>query len=162
MLFLMSRAAKGLNRRARIFEFVTVLNSQKSQTNTGLIRQPATEAASATRQSRAAMLCSRGRRGRLGAGLRGHRGWMAGWGLPGAPCPPRARAEGTASVFIIHCQGGKGDAVALEECAKWGEKIIKNNNNKKGSSGAHRIQAAPRCCASFLSSVLFKHTQFLP
>lgn len=45
MLFLVASGAvaapKGLNRRARIFEFVTVFNSQKSQTNTGLIRQPA-------------------------------------------------------------------------------------------------------------------------
>lgn len=50
LLFLVSRGAvavpKGLNRRARIFEFVAVFNSQKSQTNTGLIRQPATAPAS--------------------------------------------------------------------------------------------------------------------
>lgn len=50
LLFLVSRGAvaapKGLNCQARIFEFVTVFNSQKSQTNTGLIRQRATAPAS--------------------------------------------------------------------------------------------------------------------
>lgn len=151
MLFLVSRGAvaarKGLNRRARIFEFVTVFNSQKSQTNTGLIRQPAIAPAHHQQPTESRYSAEGDQRGAHGAGLRGRHGHPRVGGssrvrrvtraAPARELPP---GEGRGSVFIIHPlrtrEGGKGDAVALEECAKWGEKKRQLGSASHPSSSA--------------------------
>lgn len=160
---------EGVNRRLQIF--VTIFNSQRSQTNTVLIRQPATTPRLPQHPAGAEPRCSAdGDRGRADkAGLRaaagsdrhGHPRVGAARARPGVSPQPRSLRpdEGSVSVFIISAPppplevgagGGKEDAVALEECAKWGGK-------KAAWEGAHRIPTAPCYYVSifFFLQILF-------
>lgn len=174
LLFLVSRGAvaarKGLNRRARIFEFVTVFNSQKSQTNTGLIRQPAIAPAHHQQPTESRYSAEGDQRGAHGAGLRGRHGHPRVGGssrvrrvtraAPARELPP---GEGRGSVFIIHPlrtrEGGKGDAVALEECAKWGEK--KKAAGERIASKQLRAAAPLSCLVFYLNTPSFSRKKTL-
>lgn len=156
MLFFESRGAlagtEGVNRRLEIFKFVTVFNSQQPQANPNLRRQPAPTPANTPKEpNRGILLKGEHRRPdkaalRPGSRRHGHP-WVGaarahGRSPPPGPtlcCPTKAAIQYLLFAPPPRSGGGKRDAVALEECAKWGEKKQLGSTSHPGSSSLIRL-----------------------